>query len=112
MSKEGQVSQTHQVDVGRHMVTKTYVDHSRGEHLREWNALQAISKARPDLTPRPLKLTPEPAIIMTVVPGLPLAGRLDRPQREGLRRALADLWSIPPADLKPIDHTAFFQGTL
>ncbi|WP_460658551.1 phosphotransferase family protein [Kribbella italica] len=43
------------------VVTKTYVDWSRDEHLREWAALQVISAARPDLVPVPIGLEePEP----------------------------------------------------
>lgn len=108
------VSYTHRVDVGGEVVTKTYVDWSRDEHLREWSALQVISAARPDLVPAPIKLAPpaqlrQPSITMGRLPGTPLTGRLTRGQLERLQAALAELWSIPPTGLVPIDHAAFVE---
>jgi hypothetical protein len=103
------VSQTHHIEVNGDLVTKTYVDSSRGEHLREWNALRAVSDAHPTLVPTPIQLTPGPSIIMTRIQGRPLTGRLTGEQTEGLRVALTQLWSIPPTDLQPIDHAAFVQ---
>ncbi|GAB2606777.1 phosphotransferase [Kribbella endophytica] len=50
------MSRTHQVEIADGVVTKTYVDWSRGEHLREWDVLRAVSAADPDLVPAPIRL--------------------------------------------------------
>ncbi|WP_169501816.1 hypothetical protein [Kribbella catacumbae] len=109
------MSQTHQVDVSGEVVTKTYVGWSRDEHLREWTALRVISAARPDLVPvpirlaRPAPLTPQPSITMGRLQGTPMTGLLTAGQLEGLHTALAELWSIPPMGLVPIEHAAFVE---
>lgn len=108
------VSQTHRVDIGGEVVTKTYVDWSRDEHLREWTALQVISAARPGLVPDPIRLARpaqlrQPSITMGRLPGTPMTGRLTKGQLEGLQAALAELWSIPPTGLVPIEHAAFVE---
>lgn len=107
------MSHTHLLEISGEVVTKTYVDWSRGEHLREWAALRMISAARLDLVPVPISfagpapLTPQPSITMSRLPGSPLGGCLGMEQLEGLQVALAALWSIPAAGLEPIDY-AFF----
>jgi Ser/Thr protein kinase RdoA (MazF antagonist) len=109
------MSQTHRLDIRGDVVTKTYVDWTRNEHMREWTALQVISTARPDLVPAPLRLErptplrPRPSITMSLLPGRPLTGCLTAQQLEGLHLALAALWSIPPTGVRPIEHAAFVQ---
>ncbi|TDO30730.1 phosphotransferase family enzyme [Kribbella sp. VKM Ac-2527] len=103
------MSQTHEVSVGEHVVTKRYRDWARGEHLREWNALRAISAAAPGLVPRPLEFLPGPAIAISRVPGVPLGGTLSAEQRDGLEVALRELWSIPPGGLEPMELHAFVR---
>jgi len=105
------MSQTHRIDVGGDVVTKTYVDWSRGEHLREWAALRVISAAAPDLVPVPVSFAPQaqPSITMGWLPGSPLTGSLSAAQLEGLQVALAELWSIPSSSLEPFGYGAFVE---
>jgi aminoglycoside phosphotransferase (APT) family kinase protein len=101
---------THRIDISGEVVTKTYVDWARDEHLREWTALQVISAARPHLVPvpiRPMQLGSQPSLTMSRLPGDPLGGTLTTEQLEGLQAALADLWSIAPTGLEPIRHEVF-----
>ncbi|WP_432939282.1 phosphotransferase family protein [Kribbella sp. CA-253562] len=106
------MSHTHRLHLDGDVVTKTYVNWSRNEHVREWTALRAISAARPQLVPVPIRFTPPtpyPSIIMSRLPGTPLAGCLSPEELEALHVALTDLWSIPPTDVEPLDRAAFFE---
>lgn len=106
------MSQTHQVELGDEIVTKTYVDWSRDEHLREWSALRTISAAKPHLVPAPISLvlpTPRPSITMSRLPGKPLSGCLTAGQLKGLQTALTELWSIPLTGVEPVDYAAFVE---
>jgi hypothetical protein len=126
--------QTHNVRISGALVTKRYVDWARGEHLREWAALQLISTAKPDLVPRPLRCSWDstsgsgrgssnlssfgdggfgadgaggPSILMRLVPGRPLGGALTPEELAGLETALRELWSTPAEGLLPISYSAF-----
>ena len=120
------MNQTHSVSVCGGVVIKRYVDWARGEHLREWAALQLVSAAEPDLVPAPLRCSwggtsgsslggigtgadgaDGPSILMSLVPGRPLAGALAPEELAGLGTALLELWSIPADDLTPISYSAF-----
>lgn len=115
------MNQTHSVSIGGAVVTKRYVDWARGEHLREWAALQLVSTAKPELVPKPLRCSwgdisgsgtgsdgaDRPSIWMSLVPGRPLAGALAPEELAGLGTALLELWSIPADDLTPISYSAF-----
>ena len=109
------MSHTHRIEISGEVVTKTYVDWRRDEHLREWTALRVISAAKPDLVPVPIRLArpvpprPQPSITMGRLPGSPLSGCLTTGQLEGLCVALDELWSIPPTGVEPIDHAAFVE---
>ncbi|TWD80818.1 phosphotransferase family enzyme [Kribbella amoyensis] len=103
------MSQTHQVAVTGDVVTKTYVDHARGEHHREWEALTALTETTPGLVPTPLRRTGDPSITMTRLPGSPLGGSLTEQQLDALERALHELWSARPAGLRPISLTGVIQ---
>jgi aminoglycoside phosphotransferase (APT) family kinase protein len=110
------MSHTHRIDISGDVVTKTYVDWSRNEHLREWTALQVISAAKPHLVPVPIRLArpalpvrSRPSITMGRLPGSPLTGFLTTGQLEGLQVALVELWSIPPTGVEPIEHAAFVE---
>jgi hypothetical protein len=105
------MSHTHRIDLYSDVVTKTYVDWSRNEHVREWTALQAISAARPRLVPIPIEFTPAPtpSITMSRLPGAPLSGCLSPEELEALHIALTDLWSIPPTDVEPLDLAVFVE---
>jgi hypothetical protein len=107
------LSQTHQVEIRGEVVTKTYVDWSRGEYLREWAALQVICAAEPDLVPTPIRLEPpseaRPSVVMSRLPGLPMGGCLSTQQLNGLHIALDALWSVPSEGLEPIDFSGFIE---
>jgi aminoglycoside phosphotransferase (APT) family kinase protein len=49
---------------------------------------------------------------MTVLPGDPLSGSLTTPQLTALGDAVSTLWSITPADLRPIDVPALVERTV
>lgn len=106
------MTHTHRLHLDGDVVTKTYVDWSRNEHVREWTALQAISAARPHLVPVPIEFTPPtpyPSITMSRLQGTPLAGCLSAEELEALHGALTDLWSIPPTAVEPLDLAVFVE---
>jgi aminoglycoside phosphotransferase (APT) family kinase protein len=100
----GLVAHTHELTFAGDHVVKRYVDYARGEHLREWTVLQAISDHLPNLVPRPLgadlSATP-PWITMSRLPGSPLDGRVTDDLQDALHAALTRLWSVPTDDLPP-----------
>ncbi|MEV6410501.1 phosphotransferase [Kribbella sp. NPDC051718] len=108
---------THRIDVSGEVVTKTYVDWGRDEHLREWAALQVVHAAKPHLVPAPIRLVMpsspmlQPSVAMSRLPGQPLGGPLTAEQLSGLQVALGELWSIPPTGVEPIDFAAFIDRT-
>ncbi|MFI5711577.1 phosphotransferase family protein [Kribbella sp. NPDC051620] len=104
------MTHTHRIDVSGEVVTKTYVDWGRGEHLREWTALQVIHAEKPHLVPAPIELVQtgaRPSVTMSKLPGEPLSGTLTTEQLQGLRAALGELWSVSPAGVEPVDYEAF-----
>lgn len=102
---------THTVEVSGSTLTKHYTSWSRDEPVREWAALTLLSQAAPDLVPRPLTLSTEPSLTMTVVPGRPLSGPLTASMQTALGDALDTLWSVTPAGLAPIDLSALVART-
>lgn len=92
---------THVVTIQGELVTKRYVSCPRNEHLREWSALQALARHAPDLAPTPVSLDPSgPVLVMSRVPGRPLAGALTPAELDGLATALGRLWALPTDDLQ------------
>src|SRR4051794_18418441 len=101
------MTHTHAVEVTGSTLTKRYVSCSRDEPGREWSALRLISRHAPGLVPAPLARPSPDSVSMTVIPGQPLGGSLDRVQLRALESALRDLWSIPPDSLAPIEVPSF-----
>jgi aminoglycoside phosphotransferase (APT) family kinase protein len=102
---------THKVEVPGSTLTKRYTSWSRNEPAREWAALVLLSQEAPDLVPRPLTLSTDPSLTMTVLPGQPLSGSLTASMQTALGDALDTLWSVPPAGLAPIDLPALVART-
>jgi hypothetical protein len=100
---------THQVTVDGSVVTKTYRSASRGEALREWTALCAISALAADLVPTPLSISPGPSVSMTTVPGVPLDGALTPSELGALEVTLRHLWSLPTEGLLPTPLPEFVE---
>ncbi len=98
---------THEVTISGATLTKRYTSWGRGEHVREWAVLQHLERHAPGLAPRPLAAdlgSSPPAITMSVVPGVPLTGRLGTEQIAGLAAAIKRLWDVPLhglTDLRP-----------
>lgn len=89
---------THDVDITRDVVRKTFVSWSRGEPEREWQALAHLAEHAPGLAPRPLARTSvagRPAVVMSRVPGDPLSRVLSAEQTVALGRALTRLFAVP-----------------
>ncbi|WBQ05243.1 phosphotransferase family protein [Kribbella sp. CA-293567] len=92
--------QTHLVTTQGDLVTKQYVSCPRNEHVREWSALHALP---PGLGPKPVSLDLSGLVlVMSWVPGQPLAGALTPGQLDGLEVALRALWAQPADALEPI----------
>lgn len=90
--------QTHELRRDGELITKTYRSWARGEHRREWAALNLLAEHRPGLAPEPVRADLEgtpPSITMTVVPGRPIAGRWTDDQVDLLAEAMTRLWSVP-----------------
>ncbi|TDW18383.1 aminoglycoside phosphotransferase family protein [Kribbella kalugense] len=102
---------THKVAVTGRTLTKHYTSWSRNEPAREWAALTLLSQETPGLVPRPLTLSTDPSLTMTVVPGRPLSGSLTASMQTALGDALDTLWSVPPTGLAPIDLSALVSRT-
>lgn len=86
------------------------VDHRHRAH-REWQTLTLLTRRGHPRTPHPVWRSPRqdrPAIAMTFVAGAPLAGTCLQPrQLDALAAALADLYSITPADVaEPVAQVA------
>jgi len=90
---------THALTVAGSVLTKRYASWERGEHRREWWALNQLQEHAPGLAPRPLgadlEVTP-PVVTMSVIPGEPLPDAPSPAQLDGLGTALARLWAVPP----------------
>ncbi|HEY9293985.1 MAG TPA: phosphotransferase [Microlunatus sp.] len=90
--------QTHAISRHGDLITKTYRSWGRGEHLREWQVLQALHRAEPDLAPRPVRAALDdepPSITMTALPGEMVAGTWNDDQLDALAEAMERLWSQP-----------------
>ncbi|GAA0573211.1 aminoglycoside phosphotransferase family protein [Kribbella sandramycini] len=90
--------------------TKRFSSWSRAEPDREWATLTALSRARPSLVPSPLRRGTD-WVEMTHLPGLPLSAPLTRRQLPALGDALQLLWSVPPADLLPLEVPSLLTRT-
>jgi hypothetical protein len=81
------VASTHSIAHVDGRIRKTYRNWRGCEHHREWAVLGILERGAPDLSPIPprerLDLDP-PWIEMTVVPGVPLGGRLDDAQMRAM----------------------------
>ncbi|MBC2934980.1 aminoglycoside phosphotransferase family protein [Nocardioides sp. zg-1228] len=89
---------THDVEVGQNQVRKTFVSWSLDEPEREWGALKHLSAYAPGLAPSPIARTEvggRPTIVMSRVPGAPLAGEITGAQTQALARALRRLFDVP-----------------
>jgi aminoglycoside phosphotransferase (APT) family kinase protein len=72
------VRSTHAVEMADGLVVKRFCSWERGEHQREWQALNLLAEFAPGLAPAPVSADLDadpPAITMTRLPGGPLAGR-------------------------------------
>jgi aminoglycoside phosphotransferase (APT) family kinase protein len=95
--------------------TKRYTSWDRGEHRREWAALQQIWCHKPGLVPRPLAAALDaqpPYITMSLVRGEPLRGALTPEQTAALTTAITQLWKVPTTpELGPwADDLAFARN--
>lgn len=94
---------THDIALTGDLVRKTYVGWDRDEPHREWAALVHLSHHAPGLSPAPVERTTadgRPVVVMTRVPGEPLAGTVAGATLDALITALRRLFSVPvPADL-------------
>jgi hypothetical protein len=98
------VRQTHDLVFDHGSVLKRYVACERGEHVREWTVLQALSRHAPDLVPRPLAADLDanpPWVRMSRLPGRPLGGALSQTQLHALELALRRMWAVPVDGLPP-----------
>lgn len=104
--------QTHLLRRDGNLVTKTYREWNRDQHIREWDALNRISGDAPGLAPAPVSALLEarpPSITMTVVPGEPITGPWTDRQIRLLAEALRSLWSVPSEGFIAIDmHEAAY----
>jgi aminoglycoside phosphotransferase (APT) family kinase protein len=72
------VRSTHVLEMADGHVIKRFRSWDRGEHQREWQALNVLAEFAPGLAPVPLSADLDadpPAIAMTRLPGEPLAGQ-------------------------------------
>lgn len=98
--------QTHLLHRDGGLITKTYRSWSRGEHRREWAALNRLATHQPGLAPQPIRAALDaepPSITMTIVPGTPITGRWSDDQLGSLADAMRRLWSTPADGLAPLD---------
>lgn len=106
---------THDVEIRRDEVRKTYVSWGEGEPDREWAALELLSRCAPGLAPAPISRTEvdgRPVVVMSRVAGSPLAGRLTPTQARGLSAALRRLFDVPVpegASVRANDPIGFSQ---
>ena len=105
------------IDAERQVVIKRYVGNASGEAAREWRALRLLAEHAPRLAPEPISAdlaACPPSIVMSLLPGEPLGGRLlTPPQERALAVALGQLWQAVPVRLVPPlpgerDHRAEF----
>lgn len=95
---------THDLVFGDSQVEKRYVRCDRGEHIREWTVLRALSQHAPDLVPQPLDAdlaADPPWVTMSRLPGEPLDGALAEKHLDALEVALRRMWEVPVDGLPP-----------
>jgi Ser/Thr protein kinase RdoA (MazF antagonist) len=95
-------SSTHLVEVADDLVVKRFRSWDRGEHRREWRALNLLAEFAPGLAPAPVDADLDadpPSIRMTRVPGEPLAGQALMPYHlDAIAAALNCLHTCVPPD--------------
>jgi Ser/Thr protein kinase RdoA (MazF antagonist) len=92
---------THDVAVTGDVVRKTYVSWDDGEPEREWAALRLLSEAAPGLAPEPIGRESHdgrPVVVMSRLPGEPLAGDITPAQHGALVEALRRLFAVRVPD--------------
>lgn len=95
---------THDITITGDVVRKRYVAWDKSEPDREWAALQLLTREAPGLAPEPIGREIEdgrPVVVMSLVTGEPLSGRLSVDQERALVEALRRLFAVPvPAGLE------------
>ncbi|KAA9379026.1 phosphotransferase [Microbispora cellulosiformans] len=93
-------SSTHGITMSAGGVVKTYASWDRGEHEREWRALNLLARYAPGLAPLPLEAdlrAEPPVIVMSRLDGVPLRGRAVTPgQIEAMAEAITTLHASVP----------------
>jgi len=100
------VVHTHELTIAGMALTKRYRSWSRGEHRREWSALQHVHRHAPDLVARPLATDLDadpPTVTITVVPGEPLHGVSTATQLDALAAAIGELWRVHSDGVTAVD---------
>ncbi|MET9248390.1 aminoglycoside phosphotransferase family protein [Nonomuraea sp. NPDC003709] len=96
-------STTHDIEIRDDIVIKRYRSWERGEHRREWAALNVLALHAPGLAPAPVRADLDgspPTVVMSRLPGTPLRGLPTGPEQvRALATALTHLHqAIPGAD--------------
>ncbi|MER6007004.1 phosphotransferase [Nonomuraea angiospora] len=96
-------STTHDIEIRDDIVIKRYRSWERGEHRREWAALNVLAEHAPGLAPAPVRADLDgspPTVVMSRLPGTPLRGLPTGPEQvRALATALTHLHqAIPGAD--------------
>lgn len=88
---------THDVQLGRQRVRKTFRSWARGEHEREWATLNLLHAHVPGLAPRPLERGGDPPWVeMSRLPGEPLGDAALTPhQVDAVAAAITTLHRVP-----------------
>ena len=89
---------THHLTLGGTEVRKAFVSDHEAQAEREWACLTLLAEHAPGLAPRPLRREDDeqPVIVMSRVPGQPLAPRpLDADLTAALGAALRRLYDVP-----------------
>jgi Ser/Thr protein kinase RdoA (MazF antagonist) len=106
---------THDVEIGSGLVVKRFRSWVRGEHQREWRALNLLAEFAPGLAPSPVSADLDadpPWVRMTRVPGAPLAGHAIEPRHlDAIAAALNRLHTcIPPAVLTDVPQQLWLEA--
>ncbi|MFI6733326.1 hypothetical protein ACIBI9_10380 [Nonomuraea sp. NPDC050451] len=96
-------STTHDIEIRDDIVIKRYRSWDRGEHRREWAALNVLAEHAPGLAPTPVRADLDgspPTVVMSRLPGTPLRGLPTGPEQvRALATALTHLHhAIPGAN--------------
>lgn len=99
---------THDIDVEKHQVIKTFRSWDRGEHQREWQALVMLASCAPGLAPTPLGCDLDsvpPRVRMSRVAGHPLAEQaVTTAHLDAVAAAINRLHAAVPADILTAAH--------